>query len=198
MVILGMEMCDMMMDEMGVLGGLIGACVGRWIRIHAMPHTFLPTTNPPFPCASFPFPLSPSIPTFILHFHSIHSFPHCRLEREGTISSSPQTKRGLCPFPIFLFLFSITSTPQYPHFPPLSLLSFFSLIPSFSPPFPRWHHPPHVTIPANNQSRLDARTPSAPIVASSTNPTTPLDATNANSPCRVQPTDLRVSHRIGG
>ena len=146
-----------------------------------------------------PFPLS--LVSLHSHIHSSfpfisHSISTLQIGERGNHSSSPQTKRGLCPCPHFPFLFSIISTPQSPHFPPLSLLSFFpSFLPSLSSP--RWHHHPHrVTIPANNQSRLDARTPSAPIVALSTKPTTPLDATNAPSPSHVPPTDSPVSHPI--
>ena len=76
-------------------------------------------------------PLSPSIPTFILHFHSflIHFHIADWREREPFIFTPNQT-RFVPIFPFFLFLFSIISTPQSPHFPPLSLLSFF---PSFLP-----------------------------------------------------------------
>ena len=185
------------------MGGLIVARVwGREVDSHhAMPHTHLPNHQSAFiPCASFP--SLPCLPPFPHSFSiSIHFSFHFHIadwrEREPFIFTPNQT-RFVPIFPFFLFLFSIISTPQSPHFQPLSLLSFFpSFLPSFSSP--RWHHHPHrVTIPANNQSRLDARTPSAPIVELSTKPTTPLDATNAPSPWNVQPMDVMVSHPIDG
>ena len=134
----------MMMDEMGVLGGLIGACVGRWIRIHAMPHTFLPTTNPPFPCASFPSPLSPSIPIFILHFHSFtHSFHIADWRERGNhFFFTPNQTRFVpishFPFPLFHHFHATissfpTSLPSFLFFPHSFLLSPFPQMASSAP-----------------------------------------------------------------